>query len=557
MVQFKDLTIQQLKKIVRAYNLHTTIKGYSKMGKDELIRNLEKHIILSNKHLIQPDILSPDIDVSNIIDEPQRRKQEREQRARKRAEQRAKQRAKRQAQPRVRRQAQPRAPAETEEEAREYIKNILKTHSEEFKKANPGEQPSTYLEEMINYIGILDAEFVGFRKDILKEKYEEFTKLLKMAKKIEKRMGTQTNEEKKAIERYQKTPKENIEKYTIFDNKGEMNNDTVDLKIKVEDKIFEFKKVGIFNKPKDMDKHSGKGWRYQYGYSNRQSDILNKQVRDGKIYYPREGSLYTNEVLSLGHHIISSINDMPIHMAHINSNKDDMSKELYVSFVDVHPDFQGRGLAEKAFLLLWSYFHKYDLFKKYNINKFYLTYAASAPVVGTYIRMINAAGYHNPFTDELDFKNMTKAFKMLLHTNAYDIPFEFYKKDSSKYKALKRDEKEEMNKFIKLEELNKLYTRVEKGGKVEDAKEAFLLGYVISVMRGKPYVFDEEDLRKIIVKYEKIIKVSQTKDINGENYISPLELKIMKESIPILKEAREKLLNKQKPYYQRPHRRRT
>ena len=504
MVKFKDLTIQQLKKIVRAYNLHTTIKGYSKMGKDELIRNLEKHIILSNKHLIQPDILSPDIDVSNIIDEPQRRKQEREQRARKRAEQRAKQRAeqraeqraKRQAQPRVRRQAQPRAPAETEEEAR----------AKREKKSN-------------------------------------------IAKAVEK-MSSKVKNDTNAIERYQKTPKENIEKYTIFDNKGEMNNKTVDLKIEVEKKIFEFKKVGIFNKPGDMDKHSGKGWRYQYGYSNRQSGILNKQVRDGKIYYPVEGRLYTNEGLSESHHIISSINDMPIHMAHIDSEK--TSKELYIAFVDVHPDFQGRGLAEKAFLLLWSYFHKYDLFKKYNIDRIELTYAASAPVVGTYIRMINAAGYHNPFTDELDFKNMTKEFKMFLHLNSGEIPFEFYKKNSRKYKALKRDD-EEMDKFIKLEELNKLYTRVEKGGKVEDAKEAFLLGYVILAMRGEPYVFDEEDLGKMIVKYEEIIELSQTKDV----YISPLEFKIIRESIPILEEAREKLLNKQKPYYLRPHRRRT
>ena len=58
---------------------------------------------------------------------------------------------------------------------------------------------------------------------------------------------------------------------------------------------------------------------------------------------------------------------------------------------------------------------------------------------------------------------------------------------------------------------------------------------------------------RIIEKYEDVIRSSQTKDINADNFITPLEIKIMKESIPILK---EKLLNELKKK-QTPRRRRT
>ena len=53
MVEFKDLTIQQLKKIVREYNLHNTIKNFSKLKKDELINEMQKHLYIENEQIKQ------------------------------------------------------------------------------------------------------------------------------------------------------------------------------------------------------------------------------------------------------------------------------------------------------------------------------------------------------------------------------------------------------------------------------------------------------------------------------------------------------------------------
>ena len=41
---FKEFNVAQLKQVVKYYNLHTVIKGYSKMKKDDLISHLSNHL---------------------------------------------------------------------------------------------------------------------------------------------------------------------------------------------------------------------------------------------------------------------------------------------------------------------------------------------------------------------------------------------------------------------------------------------------------------------------------------------------------------------------------
>ena len=53
MVEFKDLTIQQLRKIVKEYNLHVTIQNFSKLKKDELINEIQKHLYIENEQIKQ------------------------------------------------------------------------------------------------------------------------------------------------------------------------------------------------------------------------------------------------------------------------------------------------------------------------------------------------------------------------------------------------------------------------------------------------------------------------------------------------------------------------
>ena len=45
---FRDYTTPVLKKIIRLYNLHFTIKGYSKMTKDELIKAIENNLVFKD-----------------------------------------------------------------------------------------------------------------------------------------------------------------------------------------------------------------------------------------------------------------------------------------------------------------------------------------------------------------------------------------------------------------------------------------------------------------------------------------------------------------------------
>ena len=50
-MNLEDLTVPVLKKLIRAYNLHTIIKGYSTMNKIDLIKNIKKHFRISDNNL--------------------------------------------------------------------------------------------------------------------------------------------------------------------------------------------------------------------------------------------------------------------------------------------------------------------------------------------------------------------------------------------------------------------------------------------------------------------------------------------------------------------------
>ena len=46
-MQFEDLTNTQLKEIIRKYNHHLIIKGYSKkMSRDDLLKHIKKHMTI-------------------------------------------------------------------------------------------------------------------------------------------------------------------------------------------------------------------------------------------------------------------------------------------------------------------------------------------------------------------------------------------------------------------------------------------------------------------------------------------------------------------------------
>lgn len=47
MKEFDFYSVKDLKEIIKYYNKNTVIKGYSKMNKDELIKNMNKHIDLT------------------------------------------------------------------------------------------------------------------------------------------------------------------------------------------------------------------------------------------------------------------------------------------------------------------------------------------------------------------------------------------------------------------------------------------------------------------------------------------------------------------------------
>lgn len=71
-MNLEDLTIPVLKKLIRAYNLHTVIKGYSKMNKIDLIKNIKKHFSISDNNLLYNE--HSDLNVSEELKYKQVRK---------------------------------------------------------------------------------------------------------------------------------------------------------------------------------------------------------------------------------------------------------------------------------------------------------------------------------------------------------------------------------------------------------------------------------------------------------------------------------------------------
>lgn len=53
MVTFNDFTQQELKQIIRDYNLHLVIKKYSMLNKEALIKLIESHLFINNKNEIK------------------------------------------------------------------------------------------------------------------------------------------------------------------------------------------------------------------------------------------------------------------------------------------------------------------------------------------------------------------------------------------------------------------------------------------------------------------------------------------------------------------------
>lgn len=52
MVDFEDLNVTQLRKFVRLYNSHMAIRGYTKLSKEELIKEIRKYFKIENNMLI-------------------------------------------------------------------------------------------------------------------------------------------------------------------------------------------------------------------------------------------------------------------------------------------------------------------------------------------------------------------------------------------------------------------------------------------------------------------------------------------------------------------------
>lgn len=72
-----DLTITQLRKIIRQYNIHTVIKGYTKsnVSKDDLINLIHSKMTYTNGQLV----INPNLDNVNIPEQFQKKPKQKEQ----------------------------------------------------------------------------------------------------------------------------------------------------------------------------------------------------------------------------------------------------------------------------------------------------------------------------------------------------------------------------------------------------------------------------------------------------------------------------------------------
>ena len=60
---FNTYTVKQLKQIIKEYNIHHHIRGYSKMRKADLIKNMSDHLHIKDDKIHVKDNKSKTIDV--------------------------------------------------------------------------------------------------------------------------------------------------------------------------------------------------------------------------------------------------------------------------------------------------------------------------------------------------------------------------------------------------------------------------------------------------------------------------------------------------------------
>ena len=67
-IMFNHFTVSKLKEIIKAYNLHLSIRGFSKMKKDDLINHIEKYMEIKNGVIKQKrDLFSENIGIKTTV----------------------------------------------------------------------------------------------------------------------------------------------------------------------------------------------------------------------------------------------------------------------------------------------------------------------------------------------------------------------------------------------------------------------------------------------------------------------------------------------------------
>jgi flagellar basal body rod protein FlgF len=72
---FEHLPISTLKKIIREYNLHVKISGYSKMTQSELVEALKKHLVISDDGVMKIKEIKNVGKVSDFEKKPREKKE--------------------------------------------------------------------------------------------------------------------------------------------------------------------------------------------------------------------------------------------------------------------------------------------------------------------------------------------------------------------------------------------------------------------------------------------------------------------------------------------------
>lgn len=237
-------------------------------------------------------------------------------------------------------------------------------------------------------------------------------------------------------ERYQS--KKNVEHYCVLDTLKHGTETDMNMKIEIQNAKIYFDNVRLCYTIDDMIRYSGTLWGVDF------CELPKKTGRQLTDKYHVDRDNYYDIVVAIG--------DNPVHMGHIKARY--KYNNLEIEIVYVHPDFQGRGLTEKLFLLLWCYIVGANYHK--SIKAIYLTYAASVPVFQTYNRMINLLNFHNPILDRLNLeKNMfNKDFMYAIHIVLKEFSINFTSLyfdvlNSDNYHLSKLNTEKFMEKLIK------------------------------------------------------------------------------------------------------------